>query len=83
MNGPSTRDRTARTEFRKGDRVKLSTAGVKQLRSLNRNGKRAYDHDTRGIVVGFGHNPDTVGIIREGLITREAYHFTLWERADA
>lgn len=73
---------TARDKFAKGDRVKLSARGIQHLRTMRRKGKRAYDHDTRGTVVGFGHSPEVVAIVRDGLVTREAFHLTLWELAE-
>jgi hypothetical protein len=65
---------TARETFELGQRVRLTAHGVASC-------PRRWD--ALGTVVGFGHQPYLVTILRDGRKTRESYHMDFWEPIEA
>lgn len=63
--------------FHKGDRVKLTSKGLRHF-SFN---DVAYNEKTQGVVVGNGMRKDMVRVLRDGLVTPAKYHSSFWQRA--
>lgn len=62
----------ARSMFKRGDRVQPSQEAIDG---------HIFSSLRHGTVVGFGraYKPEIVVVLRDGLKTRESYHFTFWD----
>lgn len=60
--------KTAKERFKKGDRVEMTKSGRDWLDSK----------PTLGTVVGFCKSPFSVGVVKDGQVTRYNYHVDFW-----
>lgn len=65
--------------FFKGQRVKLTEAGLKQFKHQAPNVRVPYNRQTRGTVTGLIKDPQYIMIKRDGITTLSDYSRAFWE----
>lgn len=65
--------------FFKGQRVRLTEAGLAQFRHQSPNTRVPYNRELRGTVVGLINDPQYIMIKRDGITTPTDYSRAFWE----